>query len=137
VQSETVGVALAPTLVSRLGQHGRRNALSLGVGITRADRIGAALEAREIGLDPAAHAALPEHLRKLLEWRASAGAYVSDRLPADRLDLAKRAAEAEGDGRRRLTPSARRGSPAIVPAVGPPPPGSRDVRPLRPYADSR
>jgi len=131
----TVGVSTAPTVVSQLGGYARRNAIVVGAAPTEADNISRRLDARQIGVDSATYNSLDDATKGLLEWSKTAKAYVATDLSSDKVTLAREAAASYGS-ERRLTPSPS-GVTAITPAVGAPPTGSTDVRPLRPYSRPR
>jgi class 3 adenylate cyclase len=133
----TIGVALAETLATQLGPRGRRNAMVVGPGVTKADRISAALDGTEVGFSKLAYEALPEHLQASFVWSANAQAWVAADLPADKLDLIKKAHERElaaAQEARIHAPDAQ-GRSRIGPAVGAAPAGATDVRVVKPYAE--
>jgi hypothetical protein len=134
--SVTVGVALADTLATQLGPHGRRNAMAVGPAVTKADRISSALTGTEVGFSSQAYEALPEDLRAgLFEWSGSAAAWVASDLPASRLELIKESlALRASDQRRRIEPTGRPGRSRVTPAAGLVVPGTRNVEPFRPHA---
>lgn len=131
----TVGVALADTLATQLGPHGRRDAMVVGPAVTKADRISAALTGTEVGFAAAAYEVLPEHLQKLFSWSKTAGAWVAKDLPADKLDLVKEAhALTLGEELRAIEGTGRAGRSRVLTGAGAASGGAEVVRPFRPYA---
>jgi len=131
----TVGVALANTLATQLGPHGRRDAMIVGPAVTKADRISAALTGTEVGFASAAYEALPEHLRELFSWSANAKAWVAKDLPADKLDLVKEAHVLSlGEQLRAIEDTGRSGRSRVLTGAGAANGGAEVVRTFRPYA---
>lgn len=132
----TIGVSLADTLATRLGPHGRRNAMVVGPAVTKADRITLALNGTEVGFSKQAYDALPEHLQASFEWSHKAKAWVAADLPADKLDLIKEAHVRAQDGdRARVHEPDSWGRSRIGAAVGAAPAGATDVRIVKPYSE--
>lgn len=132
--SVTVGVALADTLATQLGSHGRRDAMIVGPAATKADRISAALSGTEVGFAPAAYDVLPEHLQKLFDWSLAKGAWVAKELPADKLDLIKEAHSRDLDAEVRVAPTGQPGRSRILTGAGVANGSAEVVRPVKPYA---
>jgi class 3 adenylate cyclase len=126
-----VGIALEDTVLSSLGQYGRRNALVIGPAATKAEQIQLRLDAKQTGIDSATFDVLPEAVKELYEWNASAKAYVAEDLDASQLARVKEATAANGN--RTLTPDHEGrfhiGSGATATAE------IERVRPIRPYAE--
>lgn len=132
----TIGVALTDTLATQLGPRGRRDAMIVGPGVTKADRMSAALDGTEVGFSKHAYEALPEHLQASFVWSTSAQAWVAADLPADKLDLIKEAHERELGAAQeaRIHAADSHGRSRVGPATGATPAGAQDVRVLKPYA---
>jgi hypothetical protein len=81
-----IGLAAGTTLVSRLGEHGNRDVVSLGSATVEAARIQVGLDGEEIGLDAELYSRLPDWLQKAFAWRKSPGAYVAVGLTLDELE---------------------------------------------------
>lgn len=115
------GLAAGNVLVTKVGQHGNRDVVSLGRSTAEAARIQEAIQGGEIGIDGGGYALLPEWLQAVFEWRASVRAYVATDLTLDELDLLEAAEDAERA--KKIV-----GAPALV--TGRP---ERYEPPLKPY----
>jgi hypothetical protein len=124
-----VGLAMNDTVVARLGEYAKRNALVLGPAATKAEQIQMRLDGRQTGLDKNLYDNLSTVVQELYAWDESAKAYVATGLDASKQARIKEAQAA--NGHRTVTPGpAGRvliGAPAAIP-------GTERVAPVRPYA---
>ena len=97
-----IGVAAAPTLVSKLGTRGNRDVLALGSGVRRAERIQRNIDGDELGIDSAVRDQLPEDIADLFTWRAGAQGYITEDLRVNQLALAQQAAALAGGERQHV-----------------------------------
>jgi class 3 adenylate cyclase len=81
-----IGLAAGTVLVSKLGQYGDRDVVSLGWSTAEAARIQEALEGGQIGIDAELRRRLPEWLQRIFVWEQSPRAYVAKDLTLDELD---------------------------------------------------
>lgn len=134
-----VGIAFADTVVAKLGEYAKRNALILGPAATRAERIQSALSGGQTAIDTPSYDALPEAVKELFDWDSSARAYVANDLDAAKLDRVTEALGSDGertlsrDGAGRLligTAAAVAAGTAAAKAAR-----SERVRSFRPYAE--
>lgn len=89
--SLATGLAAGTVLVTKVGQHGHRDVVSLGSSTAEAARIQEALDGGEIGIDSAGYQLLPEWLQKVFAWRTGPRAYVAENLTLSEIDLLKAA----------------------------------------------
>jgi hypothetical protein len=124
VRPLAIGLAAGPVLVSKLGEHGNRDVVSLGVSTANAAAIQGRLDGWQTGLDATLYSRLPAWLAELFKWNASASAYVADNLTLDEIEDAEQvAAEAEAKSQRTAGTSIQQAAyPAMVAAD-----------PIRPY----
>jgi hypothetical protein len=90
-----IGLAAGTTLISKLGEHGNREVVSLGPATVEAARIQVGLDGNQIGLDAELYKRLPEWVQELFTWQPRPGAYVATDLTLDELDR-QEAAQTEG-----------------------------------------
>jgi class 3 adenylate cyclase len=90
-----IGLAAGTALVSKLGERGNRDVVSLGSATVEAARIQVGLDGEEIGLDAELYGRLPDWLQQAFAWRKSPGAYVAAGLTLDELERLE-AAESPG-----------------------------------------
>jgi len=81
-----IGLAAGTVLVSKLGQHGDRDVVSLGSSTAEAARIQEALEGGQIGVNAELRDRLPDWLQGVFSWEQSPRAYVAKGLTLDELD---------------------------------------------------
>jgi len=93
-----IGLAAGTTLVSKLGEHGNRDVVCLGLATVEAARIQVGLDGNQIGLDAELYKRLPEWLQELFTWQPSPGAYVVTDLTLDELDR-QEVAQTEGSAK--------------------------------------
>jgi class 3 adenylate cyclase len=91
--SLATGLAAGNVLVTKVGEHGNRDVVSLGRSTAEAARIQEAIDSGEIGVDKDGYALLPEWLQAAFTWRIGVNAYVASDLTLDEVDLLE-AAEA-------------------------------------------
>jgi hypothetical protein len=81
-----IGLAAGGTLVSRLGEHGDLDMISMASATAEAARIQQALRGNTIGIDKVLRNRLPAWLADLFTWDASARAYIVAGLGLDELE---------------------------------------------------
>ncbi len=131
-----IGLAAGRVLVSKLGQHGDRDVVSLGRSTAEAARIQQALDGGQIGIDRELRDRLPAWLQGVFVWDGAPRAYVAKDLTLDefeRLEASESSSVAKG-----LLKAAIVGSAAA--AVGTAlirsrREGNPDDPPLRPWLD--
>lgn len=119
--SLAIGLAAGTVLVSKLGEHGGRDVVSLGASTAEAARIQEALDGGEIGIDSDGRALLPAWLQPAFQWRSGARAWVAPGLTLADLDLLQASASAD-------RAKAIIGAPALVTSR------PQQDPPLKPYA---
>jgi hypothetical protein len=82
----TIGLAAGVTLVSRLGEHGDLDVISMASATAEAARIQQALTGNTIGIDAVLRERLPDWLSALFSWEHSARAYTVKDLGLDELN---------------------------------------------------
>lgn len=118
-----IGLAHGTVLVSKLGEHGNRDIVTLGTSTADAARIQERLEGWQIGLDPAVYDQLPKWLAELFDWKPAAGAYVADKLKLDEVERAEDQADVPEASAQKLADVRDRASNGLV----------ATATPLRPY----
>lgn len=98
-----IGLAWGQVLVSRIGEHGNTDVISLGSSTATAANIQQRLDGNLIGIDGALRDLLPGWLQQVFKWSASAGGYVATDLDWHAFCLLE--ASEENDGARETTPS--------------------------------
>jgi class 3 adenylate cyclase len=116
-----IGLAGGTVLVTKLGEHGNRDVVSLGASTAEAARIQQALEGGDIGIDAGVRELLPDWLQQVFVWRQAPRAYVASDLTLDQVELLE---ASESDERAKMVT----GAPVMV-SNRP----SRDETPLKPY----
>lgn len=92
-----IGLALGEVLVSRMGQQGDPDVVTIGPSVGQAAAIQQRLPGGAIGLSADTHAALPDWLQSAFKWDPSALAWVSDALTHERFtDLKVSESDAPG-----------------------------------------
>ena len=81
-----IGLAAGTVLVSKLGQYGDRDVVSLGRSTAEAARIQEALDGGQIGINAELRGRLPDWRQKIFVWEQSPRAYVVKNLTFDELD---------------------------------------------------
>lgn len=89
VRPLAIGLAAGPVLVSKLGEHGNRDVVSLGVSTADAARVQGRLDGWQTGLDASVYSRLPAWLADLFTWNSTAGAYLADNLTLDEIEDAE------------------------------------------------
>ena len=117
-----IGLAGGTVLVTKLGEHGNRDVVTLGASTAEAARIQQALEGGDIGIDAAVRELLPGWLQQLFVWRQAPRAYVASDLTLDQVELLE---ASESDDRAKKVIHA---APVVVSSR----PRS-DTTPLKPY----
>ncbi|PWU61860.1 hypothetical protein DLE60_03425 [Micromonospora globispora] len=84
-----IGLAGGNVLVSKLGEHGNRDVVSLGTSTADAARIQGCLNGGQTGLDKVVYGRLPKWLQELFSWDSTARAYVSSDLTLDEIERAE------------------------------------------------
>jgi class 3 adenylate cyclase len=90
-----IGLACGNVLISKLGEYGNRDVVSLGNSTAEAARIQEALDGGDIGVDAVVRELLPDWLKKIFIWRQAPRAYVATGLTLDELDLLEASESAE------------------------------------------
>lgn len=84
-----IGVALGEVLVSKIGEHDKRDMIVVGGSVAEAASIQERLHGGELGLDVPTYDLLPEWIQEEFAWSQSAKAYTTANLTYDALlDLA-------------------------------------------------
>jgi len=91
-----IGLAAGTVLVTKLGERGARDVVSLGASTAEAARIQQALKGGDIGIDAAIRDLLPGWLQEAFVWRQAPRAYVVTDLTLDELDLLEASASDDG-----------------------------------------
>lgn len=120
-----IGLAAGTVLVSKLGEHGNRDVVSLGISTADAARIQGCLDGWQTGMDRDVYGCLPQWLQEFFRWDSSARAYVADALRLDEIDRAESRSSTAESSRAAVV-----GAPLIA--------GSgRITEPIRPYGTVR
>lgn len=80
-----IGVAWGEVLVSKIGEQGHRDVVTIGTSTAEAAAIEGRLDGGQIGLNSALHSLLPDDVRTAFTWDDHAKAYVATDLPYDEL----------------------------------------------------
>ncbi|HEX4103069.1 MAG TPA: hypothetical protein VHY21_21430 [Pseudonocardiaceae bacterium] len=97
-----IGLAWGQVLVSRIGEHGNTDVISLGSSTAKAADIQQHLDGNTVGIDGTLRDLLPEWLQQAFKWSASAGGYVATDLDWHTFCLLE---ASEEDGVRETAPS--------------------------------
>ncbi|WP_328296189.1 hypothetical protein OG218_26430 [Kineococcus sp. NBC_00420] len=97
-----IGVAAGPVLLSKLGEHGKRDVVALGPSVAEAARIQQALDGTQTGISAVVYDLLPGWLQLYFTQRdgssrgtAAQSTYIADGLTLDVLERAERVAQQE------------------------------------------
>jgi hypothetical protein len=82
-----IGLAAGEVLVSKIGEHGDRDVISLGSSTAAAASIQQRLPGGEIGIDAELRERLPGWLQDIFSWSATGKAYVAKNLTYADLEL--------------------------------------------------
>jgi len=82
-----IGIALGDVLVSKIGEHGRRDMVSIGGSTAAAAAIQQRLDGGDIGIDSELRSQLPSWLQGMFTWSVHARAYVKKDLQYEDLML--------------------------------------------------
>ncbi|MGH4010855.1 MAG: hypothetical protein ACRDTH_22305 [Pseudonocardiaceae bacterium] len=98
-----IGLAWGQVLVSRIGEHGNTDVITLGSSTAKAADIQQRLDGNTIGINSVLRDLLPEWLQQAFKWSTSAGGYVATDLDWHAFCLLE--ASEEKDGIRETSPS--------------------------------
>ncbi len=81
-----IGLAYGPVVISKLGERGNRDVVSLGQSTAEAARIQQALPGGSIGINRALRELLPGWLQDVFTWDTESRSWVANQLVADELE---------------------------------------------------
>lgn len=87
IKALAIGMATGPTLVSKLGERGRRDVLCVGPATEAAASYQVKLDGGETGISKSIRDALPADVGALFKWVADKDCYVARDLRPDQLEL--------------------------------------------------
>jgi class 3 adenylate cyclase len=125
------GIDAAPTLITRLGEHGNRDAICLGPAVRRAERIQLRLDGGETGISGAVRDLLPDELAALYMWRDSANAYVARHVHINTLEFSREREALERGAGAEVKIADKRVSMVVGPPAPAPDPDPSYVKPRR------
>lgn len=102
-----IGLAWGQVLVSRIGEHGDTDMISLGLSTAAAADIQQRLDGNAIGINGALRELLPESLQQAFKWSSSVGGYVATDLDWHAFCLLEASEEKDGSRETAASGSAR------------------------------